>query len=177
MNSDANRLIFQADATAKLPNIITEPFMDNFVYIGGGGATLGLVIVIAIVARRKRASQISKMMAPLTLTPGIFNINEPAMFGLPIVMNFSLLIPFVLAPIANAVISYTAMASGLVATTTGIAVSWTMPPIISGFLTTGGHISGSILQIVLILVDIAIYWFFYQSVEKKNLELEAAEIN
>ena len=177
MNSDANRLIFQADATAKLPNIITEPFMDNFVYIGGGGATLGLVIVIAIVARRKRASQISKMMAPLTLTPGIFNINEPAMFGLPIVMNFSLLIPFVLAPIANAVISYTAMASGLVATTTGIAVSWTMPPIISGFLTTGGHISGSILQIVLILVDIAIYWFFYQSVEKKNLELEAAETN
>ena len=176
MNSDANRLIFQADPTAQLPHIITEPFIDNFVYMGGGGATIGLVIVIAIMARRKRASQITKTMAPLTLTPGIFNINEPAMFGLPIVMNLSLLIPFILAPMANAVISYLAMSSGLVATTTGIAVSWTMPPIISGFLTTGGHISGALLQLVCIIVDIAIYWFFYQAVEKKNLELESAEL-
>ena len=175
MNSDANRLIFQADSAAQLPHIITQQFMDNFVYMGGGGATIGLVIVIAIIARRNRASQITKTMAPLTFTPGIFNINEPAMFGLPIVMNVSLIIPFILAPIANAVISYVAMATGLVATTTGIAVSWTMPPIISGFLTTGGHISGSILQLVCILVDVAIYWFFYKTVEKQNLELESIE--
>ena len=177
MNSDANRLIFQADKFVELPHIITAQFIDNFVFIGGGGATIGLVIVIAIIARRKRASQMSKTMLPLTLAPGIFNINEPAMFGLPIVMNISLLIPFVLAPIANAVISYLAMASGIVATTTGISVSWTMPPIISGFLTTGGHISGSILQIVCIIVDVIIYWFFYKSVEKQNLELELKEDN
>lgn len=175
MNSDANRLIFQADKFAELPHIITEPFIDNFVYIGGGGATIGLVIVIAIMARRKKASQITKTMAPLTLTPGLFNINEPAMFGLPVVMNISLLIPFILAPVANAIICYFAMSTGLVAKTTGIAVSWTMPPIISGFLTTGGHISGAILQIVCIIVDIAIYWGFYRTVEKQNLELEAAE--
>ena len=92
-------------------------------------------------------------------------------------MNFSLLIPFILAPIANAVIAYSAMASGLVAKTTGIAVSWTMPPIISGFLTTGGHISGSILQIILIIVDILIYWGFYKVVEKRNLELESVQNN
>ncbi|MBC5628774.1 PTS sugar transporter subunit IIC [Clostridium sp. NSJ-6] len=175
MNSDANRLIFQADKFAELPHIITEPFIDNFVYMGGGGATIGLVIVIAIMARRKKASQITKTMAPLTLTPGLFNINEPAMFGLPVVMNISLLIPFILAPVANAIICYFAMSTGLVAKTTGIAVSWTMPPIISGFLTTGGHISGAILQIVCIIVDIAIYWGFYRTVEKQNLELEAAE--
>ncbi len=177
MNSDANRLLFQADNAANLPNIITAQFMDNFVYIGGGGATLGLVIVIAVMARKKKASKVTKAMAPLTLAPGIFNINEPAMFGLPIVMNFSLLIPFILAPIANAVIAYSAMASGLVAKTTGIAVSWTMPPIISGFLTTGGHISGSILQIILIIVDILIYWGFYKVVEKRNLELESVQNN
>lgn len=175
INSDANRLVFQADSTAHLPNIITAQFMDNFVFMGGGGATIGLIIVIVIIARRKRASKISKAMAPLTLTPGLFNINEPAMFGLPIVMNISLLIPFILAPVLNAIISYFAISTGIVATTTGIAVSWTMPPIISGFLTTGGHISGSILQIVCIIVDVAIYWVFYQSVEKQNLTLEAAE--
>ena len=176
MNSDANRLLFQADSAAHLPNIITAQFMDNFVYMGGGGATLGLVIVIAIIARKKNASKISKTMAPLTLTPGLFNINEPAMFGLPIVMNVSLLIPFILAPMANAIISYAAMATGLVAKTTGIAVSWTMPPIISGFLTTGGHISGAVLQVVCIAVDILIYWLFYKSVEKQNLVLESQEV-
>lgn len=177
MNADANRLLFQADSAAHLPNIITLPFIDNFVYMGGGGATIGLVIVIAIIARRKKASKMTKAMAPLTLTPGIFNINEPTMFGLPIVMNVSLIIPFILAPVANAVISYLAMASGLVARTTGITVSWTMPPILSGFLTTGNHISGAVLQIVCILVDVAIYWFFYQAVEKQNLALESLEEN
>lgn len=175
INSDANRLIFQADKFAELPNIITAQFIDNFVFMGGGGATIGLVIVIAIMARRRKASQITKTMAPLTLTPGLFNINEPAMFGIPIVMNVSLLIPFILAPVANALICYFAMAAGIAAKTTGISVSWTMPPIISGFLTTGGHISGSILQIVCIIVDIAIYWGFYRTVEKQNLELESAD--
>ena len=177
MNSDANRLIFQADKFAELPHTITAQFIDNFVYMGGGGATIGLVVVIAIIARRKKASQITKTMAPLTLTPGLFNINEPAMFGLPVVMNISLLIPFILAPVANAIICYFAMSTGIVAKTTGIAVSWTMPPIISGFLTTGGHISGAILQVVCIIVDIAIYWGFYRAVEKQNLQLEAAESN
>lgn len=51
-----------------------------------------------------------------------------------------------------------------------------MPPIISGFLTTGGYISGSILQMICIVVDIAIYWFFYQAVENRNLELEAVSL-
>ena len=177
MNSDANRLIFQADKTAELPNIITSQFIDNFVFMGGGGATIGLVIVIAILARRRKASQITKTMAPLTLTPGLFNINEPAMFGLPVVMNISLLVPFILAPIVNAIICYFAMSTGIVAKTTGITVSWTMPPIISGFLTTGGNVSGAILQIVCIIVDIAIYWGFYRTVEKQNLALETAESN
>ena len=175
MNSDANRILFQADKAAELPHIITAQFMDNYVYMGGGGATIGLVIVIAIIARRRKASKITKTMAPLTLTPGLFNINEPAMFGIPIVMNVSLLIPFILAPMANAIISYAAMATGLVAKTTGIAVSWTMPPIISGFLTTGGHISGALLQIVCIVVDVIIYWLFYKAVEKQNLILESEE--
>ena len=177
MNSDANRILFQADKAAELPHIITAQFMDNYVYMGGGGATIGLVIVIAIIARRRKASKITKTMAPLTLTPGLFNINEPAMFGIPIVMNVSLLIPFILAPMANAIISYAAMATGLVAKTTGIAVSWTMPPIISGFLTTGGHISGALLQIVCIVVDVIIYWLFYKAVEKQNLILESEEEN
>lgn len=173
MNTDANRLIYQADRTAELPHIITQPFIDNFVYMGGGGATIGLVIVIAIVALRKKSSQLTKTMGPLTLTPGIFNINEPAMFGLPVVLNISLIIPFIIAPMLNAVVTYFAMSSGIVARTVGVAVPWTMPPIISGFLATGGHASGAILQIILIVLDVMIYYPFYQTVERQNLLAES----
>lgn len=173
MNTDANRLIYQADRTAELPHIITQPFIDNFVYMGGGGATIGLVIVIAIVALRKKSSQLTKTMGPLTLTPGIFNINEPAMFGLPVVLNVSLIIPFIIAPMVNALVTYFAMSSGIVARTVGVAVPWTMPPIISGFLATGGHASGAILQIMLIALDVMIYYPFYQTVERQNLMAES----
>lgn len=173
MNTDANRLAFQAGETV-LPHIITSPFMDNFVWMGGGGATLGLVIVIALIATRKDSSQLSKTMAPLTLTPGIFNINEPAMFGIPVVMNVSLLIPFVLAPVFNAVVTYFAMASGIVPLTTGASIPWTMPPLISGFLATRS-IMGSVIQLVCLIGNIAIYYFFYQVVEKENIKLEKGE--
>lgn len=177
MNTDANRLIYQADRTAELPHIITQPFIDNFVYMGGGGATIGLVIVITIIALKKKSSQLTKTMAPLTLTPGIFNINEPAMYGLPVVLNISLIIPFILAPMVNALVTYFTMSSGLVARTVGIAVPWTMPPVISGFLATGGHMSGAILQIVLIILDILIYYPFYQTVERQNVLAESGTSN
>ena len=174
MNTDANRVAVEAGE--KLPHIITQPFMENFVYMGGGGATLGLVIAVAIVALRKNASKMTKTLAPLTLTPGIFNINEPAMFGLPIVLNMTLLIPFILAPMVNAVVTYFGMSLGLVHGTVGIAVPWTMPPIISGFLATGGHISGSVIQIICLVLDILIYLPFFSVIEKQNRRDEMSEI-
>lgn len=170
MNTDANRVAVETGK--ELPHIITQPFMENFVYMGGGGATLGLVIAVAIVALRKNASQVTKTMAPLTLTPGIFNINEPAMFGIPIVLNVSLLIPFIVAPMVNAIVTYFSMFLGFVHGTVGIAVPWTMPPIISGFLATGGHISGSVIQIICLILDILIYLPFFSAVEKQNRKNE-----
>lgn len=174
MNTDANRVAVEAGE--KLPHIITQPFMENFVYMGGGGATLGLVIAAAIVGLRKNSSKMTKTMVPLTLTPGIFNINEPAMFGMPIVLNVTLLIPFILAPMVNAVVTYFAMSLGFVHGTVGIAVPWTMPPVISGFLATGGHISGSIIQIICLILNILIYLPFFGVMEKQNRMNEMQEI-
>lgn len=171
-NLDANVAARQAGEA--LPHIITSPFIDNFVFIGGGGATIGLVIVVAMVARRKHASKRSKILSPITLTPGLFNINEPTMFGLPVVLNVTLLLPFVLAPMVNALIAYTAMASGIVPLTY-VAASWTMPPIISGFLATGS-IRGSLLQVVIIILDILLYLPFYSTLEKTFLKDEQAEL-
>ncbi|MCD8842121.1 PTS sugar transporter subunit IIC [Staphylococcus arlettae] len=173
-NIDENRIAYQSDPNGELPHIITQPFIDNFVFMGGGGSTIGLVIVIAIIALKHKASKITKMMAPLTLTPGIFNINEPTLFGIPVVLNVRLIVPFILAPMINATITYFAMATGLVHLTNGTAMPWTMPPIISGFLATG-HISGSIVQIVCIIIDIVIYYPFYRALERYNLYMETQE--
>ena len=159
-----------------LPYIVTNPFMMNFVYLGGGGATLGLVIVLAVLARRKGASKQARALVPITFAPGIFNINEPTIFGVPIVLNFKLLIPFVVTPIVNAIITYTTMSIGLVPLTMAMA-TWTMPPVLSGFFVTGS-IRGSILQVVLIIIDVLIYMPFVLNLEQgyKKMEMENGEV-
>ncbi|WP_246367106.1 PTS sugar transporter subunit IIC [Paraliobacillus salinarum] len=162
-NLDENRAAYQA--SEELQHIFTTAFMDNFVYIGGGGATIGLVIALGYLAKKKHASRQSKVLAPITVVPGLFNINEPTMFGVPVVLNVLLIIPFILAPIANLIIGYFAMLSGLVPLTY-TAPSWTMPPILSGVLATGS-ISASVLQIVLIAIDILLYLPFVLAVEKR----------
>ena len=80
--------------------------MDNFVFIGGGGATIGLVLAIGYLAKKKKSSKQIKTLAPITVVPGLFNINEPTMFGVPIVLNILLLFPFILAPIANLIVAW-----------------------------------------------------------------------
>lgn len=162
-NLDANREAYQAGL--ELPHIFTVAFMDNFIYIGGGGATIGLVLVLGYLARKKKTSQQTKVLAPITVVPGLFNINEPTMFGLPVVLNVMLLLPFIVAPIVNVVVAYFAMSTGLVPLTRTVA-TWTMPPIISGFLTTGS-VRGSLLQIILIVLDVLLYLPFFLAVEKR----------
>lgn len=167
-NLDANKVAYQTGET--LPNIFTSVFMDNFVFIGGGGATIGLVLALGYLAHKKKASKQLKTLAPITVIPGLFNINEPAMFGVPIVLNILLLVPFILAPMFNLLVAWGAMASGLVPLTY-TDPSWTMPPVISGLLATGS-ISGSLLQIVLIVLDVLLYLPFIIAIEKRFKLLE-----
>ncbi|HEV5702620.1 TPA: PTS sugar transporter subunit IIC [Streptococcus pneumoniae] len=167
-NLDANKVAYQTGET--LPNIFTSVFMDNFVFIGGGGATIGLVLALGYLAHKKKASKQLKTLAPITVIPGLFNINEPAMFGVPIVLNILLLVPFILAPMFNLLVAWGAMASGLVPLTY-TDPGWTMPPVISGLLATGS-ISGSLLQIVLIVLDVLLYLPFVIAIEKQFKLLE-----
>lgn len=110
------------------PNIITEQFFD-MVWIGGAGATLGVVFLLMYKARSKQYKELGK----LSLLPGLFNINEPIMFGLPVVLNPIGIIPLILAPVVITVINYLAMAFNIVARPTGVIVPWTTPPIIRDF--------------------------------------------
>lgn len=170
MQTDANRVLNQAGHLdlAHGGHIITQLFIDNFVYMGGGGATIGLVLCIGYLVWRKRASKQSEVLAPLTIVPGLFNINEPTMFGLPVVMNLMLIIPFIIAPMVNAITTYIAMNLGLVPLCNGTVITWTMPPLISGFLATGS-IAGSILQLINIVLDVLIYLSFMSALNKRQL--------
>lgn len=161
-----------------IPNIITGQFQDMFATFGGGGSTLSLIIVMVIFCKSQRVKKLSQ----LSLVPSIFGINEPIIFGLPIVLNPILLIPFALVPTINIIISYFAMDWGIVPYTNGIQLPWTTPPIISGFLVSGWQ--ASVLQALLIVLGMAIYYPFikvlddqYLREEKEAEELDAEEID
>lgn len=151
----------------KLPHIINTQFQDLFATYGGGGSTLSLLIVILILAKSKRMKELGK----LAVIPGIFGINEPVIFGLPIVLNPTLAIPFILVPIVNILISYTTMAIGLVPICNGVIMPWTTPPIISGFLSSGWQ--GAVLQIFLIALGTLIYYPFMKVIDKQYLKDES----
>ncbi|MCX7827771.1 MAG: PTS cellobiose transporter subunit IIC [Thermanaerothrix sp.] len=150
------------------PNIITEQFFD-LVWIGGAGATLAVVVLLLIRSRSRQYKELAKV----SLLPGLFNINEPIMFGLPVVLNPLNMIPLVLGPVAITVINYYAMALGLVAKPTGVVLPWTTPPIIQGFLITGS-VSGAVLQLVDILVVMLIWYPFIKISDRKRAQEEEA---
>lgn len=156
-----------------LPNIVTKQFMETFtVGIGGTGMTLAVVIGILIIAKSKQLREVAKLAGPA----GIFNVNEPVIFGLPIVMNPTILIPWIISPIVGVTIAYLSMKFGLVPMTTGVAVPWTVPIFFSGMLATNS-LAGGILQLVILAVVLAIWTPFIKvmDIQAIKLEKEAAE--
>lgn len=134
--------------------IMTPQVIDLFVKFGGTGLTLGMLISALLVAKSKQMKQISK----LSIVPGLFNINEPVIFGLPIVYNPIMLVPFIVTPLAALFITYGAIASGFMQPFINVQLPWTTPAIISGFLVGGWQ--GAVIQIIILIVSIVIYYPF-----------------
>lgn len=152
-------------------HIISQQFQDLFATFGGAGSTLSLVIAMLFFCESRRIKELGK----LSLIPGIFGINEPIIFGLPIVLNPMILIPFVLVPTMNIVLSYGAMAIGLFPPPNGIAIPWTTPVIISGLLSTNWV--GALFQGFLLILGVFVYYPFIKAMDRQYLrdEKEAAE--
>ncbi|PKG21606.1 PTS sugar transporter subunit IIC [Niallia nealsonii] len=159
-----NAAAFAAGDT--LPHIINYQFYSNFMKIGGFGSTFGLAILLLFAAKSSQYKALGK----LAIAPGFFGINEPIIFGLPIVLNPIMLIPFVLTPIIMCVIAYFSMSSGLVPYTNGTNIPWTTPPIIAGFLVSGWK--GALLNVVQIVISMAIYYPFFKSADRMAYKLE-----
>jgi len=166
-----NFTAFQAGS--ELPNVVTKQFMETFtVGLGGTGMTLIVILSILAFAKSKQLKEVGKLAAPA----GIFNVNEPVIFGLPIVLNPMIVIPWILGPVLATLVAYLAMASGLVPLTTGVAVPWTTPVFLSGMLATNS-LRGGILQLVQMGTVLVVWYPFLKAFDKKTLideqEIEA----
>lgn len=167
-NADANLEALKAGKT--LPHIITYTFYENGIWMGGSGATLPVAIYMTFLAK----SKLLKKVGRLAIGPSIFNVNEPIMFGVPIVLNPFLMIPYILAPVAVLTVTYFGTAMGIFPHTTGTIIPWTTPYFISGYLMTGGKIMGVVMQLVAFAVASIIWFPFIRIWDKKNLEMEKA---
>lgn len=152
-------------AGKEIPNIITELFTNAFGLIGGGGCILPLVIAILWVSKRQEQRQIAKF----GLTTCLFNITEPVMFGLPVVMNPIYMIPCALIPSINLVIAYVATSVGLIEKTVA-AAPWITPPVIQSFIATGGDVKAAILTVLLIILDVFLFVPFVLAANKARQE-------
>lgn len=153
-----------------LPHIVNTTFMGVFPLIGGNGMTLGIVLLFLFMARSARMKSTMRMVA----APSFFNISEPVTFGLPVVMNPMVLIPWVLAPAITVIISYLAIAAGIVPRPIGITVVWTTPVFLSGWIGTGS-IMGGLLQLVNLAISTLIWFPFIKALDNSYLKEENKE--
>ncbi len=116
---------------------------DAYIWYGGSGGTIVLILAILLFSKRSDYLTIAK----LSVGPGLFNINEPVMFGLPIVLNPILFIPFLVAPMVSVTIGYFATIAGLVAPVSQ-AVTWVTPPLLLSFLATGADWRAPLVTLV-----------------------------
>lgn len=156
-------------AGKELPNIITKQFMETYtVGLGGTGMTIAVVFALLFVMKSRQLKELGKLAGPAA----IFNVNEPIIFGLPIVMNPLVFVPWLLAPIVVVIFTYTMMAIGLAPIPTGVIVPWTVPVFFSGALATNS-IMGGVLQIINCFIVFIIWLPFLKVLDKKAMETEA----
>jgi len=152
-----------------IPHIMNVAFVPTFGMIGGSGCTLALLIVTFFFSKNKA----SKSIAKLGIAPGLFNINEPVIFGYPIVYNLALMIPFVLVPAIGIAIGYAATVIGFMDPCV-VYIPWTTPPLISAYLATAGDWKAVVVQLIIIVIGVLIYLPFVK-VNDKIAEKQMAE--
>lgn len=151
-----------AAAGLPIPHLLTKTLFDTFVYMGGSGTTLALLLALFFFGRGRGYRTLMRYALPNSL----FNINEPVIFGIPIVLNPIYALPFVLTPVVMLLTTTLAMTLGLVPYTTA-EVSWATPIFVSGYLATGS-VAGSLLQAVNLALAVGLYTPFVRLAEKMD---------
>lgn len=164
-----SRRLFESEVTANqamaaqglVPtHMFSKTFLDTFVFIGGSGCALCMVLALFLAARKNNNRRLAKLSLPAV----VFNINELVLFGFPIIFSADMILPFILTPMVLSVISSFAMWFGLVPVASR-SVEWTVPVLASGYLATGS-VSGSLLQAFNLIVGTMIYIPFIKQSER-----------
>lgn len=156
--------------TAETGSIVTQQFLDSFLLLSGSGITFGIVVCMLFFAKSEQYKSLGKVAA----LPALFNVNEPVIFGFPIVLNPIMFIPFILVPVLAAIVVYASIASGFMAPFSGVTLPWSMPGIISGMLVAGWK--GALVQIIILVISVAVYYPFFKIQDNKAYENEQAQI-
>lgn len=156
---------------SELPNILGKTFYSCFAGISGAGGTLSLVILMFIMSKSKK----NKALANLAIVPGCFTINEPIVFGYPLILNPIMAIPFITVPLIQVIVAYASIAVGICPRLSGVQVPFGMPVVVGGFIAGGWKIA--VLQVVLVLIGIAIYYPFFKISDKQAVAQEMGEIS
>ncbi len=151
-----------------MAHIVTQQ-IGVYATMGGCGLGLGFLVAVFVGARSKQLRSILGLGG----IPALFNINEPIIFGAPIVCNPYFLVPFAAAPVAVFLLTYAAIASGFMMPFSAIQVPWCMPPVISGFLLAGAR--GACVQLAGILLATAIYLPFVIAQDRAYQKEERTE--
>lgn len=152
-------------------HIVTQQFYDSFINLTGSGETLGLTILMLCLAKSAQYRELGK----LAIVPNLFNINEPILFGTPIVMNPLMAVPFIIVPPLNALILYFTIYFGIIPPMGGVMPPWTTPPVFSGFLI--GGIPYAIMQLVIIVIGALVYFPFFKKADSISYADELASDN
>ena len=164
-----SRRLFESEVTANqamaaqglVPtHMFSKTFLDTFVFIGGSGCALCMVLALFLAARKNNNRRLAKLSLPAV----VFNINGLVLFGFPIIFSADMILPFILTPMVLSVISSFAMWFGLVPVASR-SVEWTVPVLASGYLATGS-VSGSLLQAFNLIVGTMIYIPFIKQSER-----------
>ena len=150
-------------------HIVTQAFMDQFITVTGSGMTIGLVIFMLVRAKSVQMKTLGK----LEIVPALFNINEPILFGLPLVLNPLLAIPFILTPLVSGFATYAVIAMGIIPPFNGMYVPWTTPAIVSGLIVGGWQ--GALRQAVMLVMTGFMYYPFARKYDKVLLAEEQGD--
>lgn len=170
-NMADNQRILDSGQELTLANgghIVTAQFLDNFIIMTGAGVTIGIVAYMLVFAKSAQF----KTLGRLGGAPAVFNINEPIIFGTPVVMNPVLALPFLLVQPILGVFQYFCLYTGLVPLYTGVLAPWTTPPILSGFIIGGWRTA--LMQLVGLLISVLIYYPFIRKLDLMTYRDEQA---
>lgn len=152
-----------------IPYITASGFYSLFVNVGGTGATLCLVLLML-----RSKSKLYKSLGRVAFPSACFEINEPVIFGFPVVLNPVILAPFTIVPVVLTTMSYLLMYFDIIGKPVAM-VPWTMPPIIGPFIATGGDWRAALWSAISMIIATSIYYPFFKTAEKQQLQIELDE--